>query len=158
MHDPKITERNCTMAQIPQQRKRSAPGSSSNPYLVTAVKIMFVLLILLLQAKLVVCGGGSSRQRHERQYNIMKTACERGQCAEWLPEENMNCVHQCIDRDCYTEVYGDNPLEDGEIDVFRTRSFITCLKAVLRRERAKSRQGARVERQQPATDGVLKTE
>jgi hypothetical protein len=150
------------------QAQQSTPvnsSSSSNPHLDSAIKIMFILLILLLQPQLVICGGSSSRQRHERQYNIMKIACERGPCAEYLPEENMNCVHECIDHGCYMEVYGENPLEDGEIDLVRARSFLTCLKPVFKRERAnKSRQQgrARVERQQLAMDGtdggVLRTE
>jgi Domain of unknown function (DUF4787) len=135
------------MVQNPIQSKKRAlasTGSSSNPYLLLAVKILFVLLILLLLPKFVfgVNNGGYKVQRAERKFNAIAIMCTRKECGDLLLEENMNCVNQCIDQDCYTEIYGDRPLEDGEIDNIRTRAFEMCFKDAIRKERMKSRQEA----------------
>lgn len=38
----------------------------------------------------------------------------------------MNCIYNCASAKCYKEVYGDVPLEDGEIDFHRYRLFTLC--------------------------------
>ena len=127
-----------------KKRASAAVGESSNPYLLLAVKIMFVLLILLLLPKFVfgINNGGYKGRRTERKFNAIAIMCARDNCADLLLEENMNCVNQCIDQGCYTEIYGDRPLEDGEIDNVRTRAFEICFKEAIRKERVKSRQEA----------------
>jgi hypothetical protein len=43
-------------------------------------------------------------------------------------DEGMNCVYNCLSSECYNTIYGDNPLEDGEIDVVRYRTFQNCVR------------------------------
>jgi len=120
-----------------------SPRNSSNPYLLIAVKILFVVVILLLLPKFVVGTNVHPGAKHphlaRHRISLKSKECTRVQCAEWLLEENMNCVNQCVDQECYTEVYGDQPLEDGEIDVIRARDFERCFTKVIRRERMNAR-------------------
>ena len=39
-----------------------------------------------------------------------------------------NCVMHCMAPPCYEEIYGADPLEDGEIDTMRGRKFRVCAK------------------------------
>ena len=41
-------------------------------------------------------------------------------------KKGMNCIYRCAAPKCYGEVYGDVPLEDGEIDFHRYRLFTLC--------------------------------
>jgi molecular chaperone DnaJ len=43
-------------------------------------------------------------------------------------DEGMNCVYKCLSSTCYDTVYGDNPLEDGEIDTVRYRTYQNCVR------------------------------
>ena len=43
-----------------------------------------------------------------------------------------NCVLRCISSRCYNAVYGDDALEEGEIDVQRGRTFRSCARTELR--------------------------
>ena len=45
-----------------------------------------------------------------------------------------NCVRQCIAPSCYNEIYGEDALEEGEIDV-RLNSFKGCFHERLQRRR-----------------------
>ncbi len=37
-----------------------------------------------------------------------------------------NCISRCVSEKCYNEVYGTSPLEFGEVDTARERSFVEC--------------------------------
>ena len=43
-----------------------------------------------------------------------------------------NCVLKCVSARCYDNVYGGDPLEEGEIDVARGRTFRSCARTELR--------------------------
>ncbi len=43
-----------------------------------------------------------------------------------------NCVLKCVSTRCYDNVYGGDPLEEGEIDVARGRTFRSCARTELR--------------------------
>lgn len=57
---------------------------------------------------------------------------------ELIPEESMNCIFQCMSRDCYLSVYGGSPLEPGEVDVPRMDKFRQCVEAEIKSARRRA--------------------
>ena len=39
-----------------------------------------------------------------------------------------NCLLRCMSAPCYDEVYGNDALEEGEVDVVRSRKFRSCMR------------------------------
>ena len=39
-----------------------------------------------------------------------------------------NCLLRCMSAQCYDEVYGNDALEEGEVDVVRSRKFRSCMR------------------------------
>eukprot|EP01138_Halocafeteria_seosinensis_P010923 gb/GECG01011156.1/.p1 GENE.gb/GECG01011156.1/~~gb/GECG01011156.1/.p1 ORF type:complete len:154 (+),score=10.79 gb/GECG01011156.1/:1-462(+) len=76
---------------------------------------------------------GKRRRRNESKRKVLtkfwkrSKACEDS-CSHIHPLENDNCVNECISKVCYDKVYGDNPLEPGEIDSGRRAAFVRCAK------------------------------
>ena len=110
------------------------------------VKILLILVILLLLPKLVQTRRGKRNYRTQKQRRraevLLKDTrmiCEMKICIHFRPEEAMNCVNICISPACYQEVYGDMPLEDGEIDVDRAKKFEVCVQDELRQVRKRQR-------------------
>lgn len=48
-----------------------------------------------------------------------------------------DCMLQCLSLSCREQVYGDDPLEEGEIDNVRAAAFNRCLMEELRMERSR---------------------
>ena len=51
--------------------------------------------------------------------------------------------HRCQSEECYDRVYGDDPLEEGELDIYRSRDFRACFRRqllTLQRERSAFRE------------------
>jgi hypothetical protein len=119
----------------PSSRESSSTTTttSSNQFIVVAVKILFVLLILLLLPRLVT---SKKRQSTKERTNRNRLDCEVD-CSEYIPEESMNCIFQCMSEECYFSVYGgDNiPLEPGEVDVTRMDKFRLCVEVEIKRAR-----------------------
>ena len=136
-----------------------APASSSktkgalpadpptNYYLLLLVKICLVVIILLWLAPLVTgdvsrhppSGGNGRRQRNELRLRNLRLQCQNdGACALLVPEESLNCVNQCLSHDCYEQIFAQDPLEDGEIDVVRGQQFEDCVKEELRNLKKKA--------------------
>ena len=111
---------------------------TSNRFLLLLVKILLVLVILLLLPKLVKARSklnyrNKKQRRHaEVVLNDARMSCEMNACVHFIPEEAMNCVQLCLSPACYQKVYGDEPLEDGEIDVDRAKTFEVCVKEEMR--------------------------
>lgn len=67
------------------------------------------------------------KKRDDRKYKNAKALCDtRPECLAKYGAEQSACVRKCISEFCYKELYADDPLEDGEIDV-RLNSFKGCL-------------------------------
>lgn len=65
-------------------------------------------------------------------------------------------MNRCVCEECYQEVYGDDPLEDGEIDPERSRTFTACTRRVYRerkRKRERERRGGKVEKVEEGGEG-----
>lgn len=46
-----------------------------------------------------------------------------------------NCILRCISHACYANVYGDDALEEGEVDIVRGRTYRSCARNELRNTR-----------------------
>ena len=66
--------------------------------------------------------------RYDITWRRKKLACEQNECKQFHIDEGMNCVNKCISEKCYGDIYEENPLEDGEIDIQRSRKFQECLR------------------------------
>ncbi|XP_022317730.2 uncharacterized protein LOC111120957 [Crassostrea virginica] len=67
------------------------------------------------------------KKRDDRKYKNAKALCDtRPECLAKYGAEQSACVRKCISEFCYNELYAEDPLEDGEIDV-RLNSFKGCL-------------------------------
>mmetsp|Transcript_8047 Transcript_8047/g.11630 ORF Transcript_8047/g.11630 Transcript_8047/m.11630 type:complete len:151 (+) Transcript_8047:124-576(+) len=123
-------------------------GGNQTSYVVFFVKLLLVVIILFLLPQMVTGraqpAGKKGRRRDDRHFTLNKVQCERENCGELLPEENSNCVLECLSLKCYQEIYGElEALEDGEIDVQRWRQFETCAKDQRREERKRVRREER---------------
>ena len=88
---------------------------------------------MVLQAPHEAFGSSARRRRKraaEKRYRKAKEDCTINKCGAFPPEENMNCIFQCISSVCFDAVYASDPLEDGEIDSKRERIFSKCVKKI----------------------------
>jgi hypothetical protein len=115
--------------------------------MLTAVKILLVVVIILLLPKLVTgqsTPAGKRNKKLTRHIEALRFECERTTCREYLPEESSMCVTQCVSQQCHDQVYDQNPLELGEIHVIRARDFEKCVKDELRAQRNAQARAQRV--------------
>mmetsp|Transcript_9702 Transcript_9702/g.35536 ORF Transcript_9702/g.35536 Transcript_9702/m.35536 type:complete len:120 (-) Transcript_9702:411-770(-) len=105
---------------------------------------LFVALLFLVLAST----AGAAKKRSSKldsQYRETKRECESAvstgtfgdtSCRESFASRE-NCVLRCTSEKCYQKVYGDDPLEEGEIDSGRSRDFRICARTDIR-ERSKA--------------------
>jgi hypothetical protein len=84
-----------------------------------------ILIFVVLWA---LTDGSQTLAQFERESKTKKITCERTTCNHLLTDENMNCVNECTSSKCYMQIYGAEPLEDGEIDTKRAREFSLCVR------------------------------
>ncbi|CAH1640779.1 unnamed protein product [Spodoptera littoralis] len=64
--------------------------------------------------------------KNEMTFREFETACEQsGACSQTTGLLKTRCVRECVSPSCYRELYQDDALEEGEIDV-RLNSFKGC--------------------------------
>lgn len=102
-------------------------------------KLNILFVILILTAIVYLCDGVTQyhykhytyrKKRDDRRYKSARQRCEmEAECqGHWgLPQTK--CVRKCMSEFCYSELYGEDELEEGEIDV-RLNSFKGCLSQV----------------------------
>ncbi|XP_067678242.1 uncharacterized protein [Haliotis asinina] len=99
------------------------------------LKLLVYLLCLSLLLELVFVSGveytfkrySYKKKRDDKRYKILKERCERaGTCEGKGSLDFIKCLRQCISEKCYNELYGNDELEEGEVDV-RLTSFKGCL-------------------------------
>uniref|UniRef100_A0A7S3P5K9 Uncharacterized protein n=1 Tax=Amphora coffeiformis TaxID=265554 RepID=A0A7S3P5K9_9STRA len=107
---------------------KTVKTSSTSQFVVVAVKILLVLLILFLLPKLVEAKRRRKDQprRTAIEARKLRLHCETQVCGACIMEENLNCVSMCLSPACFETVYGNEPLEDGELDFERTKQFDDC--------------------------------
>eukprot|EP00568_Trieres_chinensis_P009700 CAMPEP_0183307864 /NCGR_PEP_ID=MMETSP0160_2-20130417/19601_1 /TAXON_ID=2839 ORGANISM="Odontella Sinensis, Strain Grunow 1884" /NCGR_SAMPLE_ID=MMETSP0160_2 /ASSEMBLY_ACC=CAM_ASM_000250 /LENGTH=128 /DNA_ID=CAMNT_0025471565 /DNA_START=57 /DNA_END=443 /DNA_ORIENTATION=- len=107
-------------------------------YAVLVVKILLVIVIILLLPKLVTgrpsqgSGGGKRKKKLDRRFLERVSSCETVACGSLVPEESTPCVTECVSSQCHGKIYGDAPLELGEVDERRYYEFERCAKTELR--------------------------
>ena len=87
----------------------------------------------------------AKNQNRDRAFRARRRECETQKCSGMQPGTNMNCVNACISQSCFDEIYGEEPLEDGEVDSKRSRLFQSCARKSLVAEREKRRREERAE-------------
>lgn len=101
--------------------------------------VWFVLLLLLLLDILSIVDARVEfqfkrytyrKKRDDKKYRTARQRCEMSaECQGIFGVDHTRCVRMCISETCYNELYGDDPLEEGEIDV-RFNSYKGCLSQV----------------------------
>ena len=108
------------------------------------------LFASLISALLLTCSNAKSkRAKTDSQWKARKRECERAPelCGSQILEESQNCINACVSQECYDEVYSADPLEDGEIDPERGRSFTACTRKIYRERKRKRERERREERE-----------
>jgi hypothetical protein len=90
--------------------------------------IWTMLLILLL---FQICESKKKNKKYQT-HKIKKDECAKGECNHLTADIADNCVNKCISVDCYEKIYGRSPLEFGEIDNRRNKSFMECVREEIR--------------------------
>ena len=99
----------------------------------------------------------AKKNNHRRNQSLdREVKAKRAECEEELRDDPScavsaidmdNCVLRCVSPTCYANVYGSDPLEEGEVDVARGRTFRSCARGELREGiRRRRRRNARAER------------
>lgn len=66
------------------------------------------------------------KKRDDKTYKNLKQPCEvNPDCLAQRGAAQAICIRKCISGYCYNDIYGEDPLEEGEIDV-RLNSFKGC--------------------------------
>lgn len=78
-------------------------------------------------------------QRVDRQLESLRIGCESSISSFSLPEESINAINHCVSATCFNDVYGNTPLEDGEVDPVRNRLFTICTRKEIRAENIKQK-------------------
>jgi len=80
----------------------------------------------------------------DREFRQRKIDCASSECAGKVGADEMNCTYKCMSQGCFSEIYGHDEIEEGEIDTARSRLFNTCFKRFMRDEEAAKAAAARV--------------
>mmetsp|Transcript_45851 Transcript_45851/g.111672 ORF Transcript_45851/g.111672 Transcript_45851/m.111672 type:complete len:122 (-) Transcript_45851:323-688(-) len=107
-------------------------------FLLAALVAACSLLFGLAQATSVnripplVSPSKMARGNPERALTELRRECENhDQCTQGLDlyaAARRICIYRCMSDDCYQEVYGEDELEEGEIDSDRYRKFGECFR------------------------------
>ena len=98
------------------------------------------------------------RKKRASQSNSLdrEIAAKRAECLENVratwdgcesaddPSVLENCVLRCSSAACYAKVYGDDALEDGEVDTQRGRTFRSCSRTELRESKQRDMEQVRI--------------
>lgn len=104
----------------------------------TSWQVYLFFLILVLDITLTLAGPPQytfkhytyRKKRDDKKYRNAKQRCEiASECQGLFGVEYTKCVRMCVSEICYNELYGEDPLEEGEVDV-RLNSFKGCLSQV----------------------------
>ena len=88
-----------------------------------------VLIPLLLLLLVSINASNHQIARLDKQLKQLKGKCEKESCSHIrILDEAQNCINECVSKECYREIYSNEPLEDGEIDKIRERQFIQCVR------------------------------
>merc|ERR1711934_94548 len=75
--------------------------------------------------------GQAASRGNDRNYRELYSKCETdySKCGSVQPDSmKPPCILKCMSPACYSEVYGADELEEGELDFKRRREFKTCVR------------------------------
>ena len=104
-----------------------------------------VIAVLALAPVQTVLGKNKQRKAYDRSWKKRRRRCELETCAHLDLMENDNCVHNCTSVTCYDSTYAEEPLEPGEVDSRRERTFTSCALAEEKRKASEGRSRRRAE-------------
>ena len=87
-----------------------------------------LLVIMALAGAILVSSKTPRQKRLDRSLTEARRDCERKTCIHLPEHEATNCVNECLSPACFAQVYGEEPLEPGELDHARFRVFNACTK------------------------------
>lgn len=79
---------------------------------------------------------------------IKRQACEEKVNRALDAIERENKILECSSGVCYADIYGNDALEEGEIDTVRGRQFKNCARNEIREERAAARAAEKAAKQE----------
>lgn len=85
---------------------------------------MLRLVVALLLMLVLV--SAARKPEYLKDWKARKQECMRRPSC--LYDESDNCMNRCISKACYEKIFASAPLEDGELDKFRNRDFLDCVK------------------------------
>lgn len=100
----------------------------------TTLSRLLVCLILVTVFNLILCRKEYifkrytyRKKRDDKKYKSVRQHCEtNADCHGLWGVKHTACIRKCMSPFCYKELYGEDDLEEGEIDV-RLNSFKGCL-------------------------------
>ncbi|KAK6624999.1 hypothetical protein RUM43_005290 [Polyplax serrata] len=96
-------------------------------------KVVLILILRLTNYRIEALSF--LRRFREIAFREFESACEQSpDCISEVGPARSACVQRCISPSCHQDLYGDDPLEEGEIDV-RLNSFKGCFVQRLNRPR-----------------------
>lgn len=109
--------------------------------------MVFVLAVMEMPG--VKNGAMSASQKTKRATGRFDASIKQAkkECAQRIDQEadptcvatlvdRENCVLKCMEPACYDQIYGQDPLEEGEVDVVRGKAFRQCQReAMMQREK-----------------------
>ena len=93
--------------------------------------------------------GKKSKRSKRRQSRTLKAEVHKSrldcemECLDLIPEEAMNCIFQCWSPACFQAIYGETPLEPGEVDLVRGQQMDECVKEEMKLQRQEAREQKR---------------
>jgi hypothetical protein len=106
-----------------------------------SARIACVLLLFLLCINHASARGKThnNNRRHghyvgDREFRQRKLDCLSTECAGKVGADEANCSYKCMSPSCFSEIYGHDEIEEGEIDSSRSRLFNSCFKRFLKEE------------------------
>lgn len=104
-----------------------------------------VVVLLLLSDVLPVVTAKRQKPRRKRtnskqEMQARRMTCEMECLTQWVPEEAMNCIHTCRSPACFAQLYGEDPLEPGQVDTERAEVFDRCNMNEILEEKKKERE------------------
>ncbi|PXF47099.1 hypothetical protein BWQ96_03176 [Gracilariopsis chorda] len=98
---------------------------------ITLLPLLVVVLLLLTFHTLPAQARLNQKTNHQVWRRLRQS---RQQCAQSIQicdvpqtaDDIENCVLRCMSSQCYNLVYSQHPLEEGEVDDARMRTFMKC--------------------------------
>jgi hypothetical protein len=97
-------------------------GSAAHYFSSEQVQLQVPVVVVMAKPR----KGRRKRTNTKQELLAKRMACEMDCLGQWIPEEAMNCIHFCRSPACFEQLYGEDPLEPGQVDPPRADAFDKC--------------------------------